>query len=118
MNMEMLQPIRPWLRFLPLAWFVFINLLAAGIVAYDKHISRLPRGSIRRVPERRFVRFAWIGGGLGTLLSMLLCHHKTKSHNALLFRIACLDRRMAFCPRAHESGQPRDIMKGTRRKRT
>ena len=47
--MEMLQPIRPWLRFLPLAWFVFINLLAAGIVAYDKHISRLPRGSIRRV---------------------------------------------------------------------
>ena len=73
---------------LPLLYFAAINLIAAVTVAYDKHISRLPRGSIRRVPERRFVRFAWIGGGLGTLLSMLLCHHKTKSHNALLFRIA------------------------------
>ena len=86
--MEFLQTARPWLRFLPLLWFAAINLIAAAAVAYDKHISRLPRGSIRRVPERRFVRFAWIGGGLGTLLFMLLCHHKTKSHAALLLRIA------------------------------
>ena len=33
------------------------------------------------------MRFAWLGGGLGTLLFMLLCHHKTKSHDALLLRI-------------------------------
>ena len=72
---------------LPLLYFAAINLIAAVTVACDKHISRLPRGSIRRVPERRFVRFAWLGGGLGTLLVMLLCHHKTKSHDALLLRI-------------------------------
>ena len=73
---------------LPLLYFAAINLIAAVTVACDKHISRLPRGSIRRVPERRFVVFAWLGGGLCTLLAMLLCHHKTKSHDGLLVRIA------------------------------
>ena len=86
--MEFWQTARPFARLLPLVWLAAVNLIAAVTVAYDKHISRLPRGSIRRVPERRFVRFAWLGGGLGTLLFMLLCHHKTKSHNALLVRIA------------------------------
>lgn len=85
--MEFWQTARPFARLLPLVWLAAVNLIAAVTVAYDKHISRLPRGSIRRVPERRFVRFAWLGGGLGTLLFMLLCHHKTKSHNALLLRI-------------------------------
>ena len=73
---------------LPLLYFAAVNLIAALTVAYDKHISRLPRGSIRRIPERRFVAFAWLGGGLGTLLAMLLFHHKTKSHDGLLVRIA------------------------------
>lgn len=85
--MEFWQTARPLVRLLPLVWLAAINLVAAVTVAYDKHISRLPRGSIRRVPERRFVRFARLGGGLGTLLFMLLCHHKTKSHDALLLRI-------------------------------
>ena len=85
--MEFLQTAQPWLRLLPLLYFAAINLIAAVTVAYDKHISRLPRGSIRRVAERRFVRISWLGGGLGTLLFMLLCHHKTKSHDALLLRI-------------------------------
>lgn len=73
---------------LPLVYFAAVNLIAALTVAYDKHISRLPRGSIRRIPERRFVAFSWLGGGLCTLLAMLLCHHKTKSHGGLLVRIA------------------------------
>lgn len=77
---------------LPLVYFAAANLIAAITVAYDKRISRLPRGSIRRVPERRFIAFAWLGGGLGALLAMLLAmllvHHKTKSHNGLLVRIA------------------------------
>ena len=72
---------------LPLVCFAAANLIAAITVAYDKRISRLPRGSIRRVPERRFIAFAWLGGGFGALLAMLLCHHKTKSHNGLLVRI-------------------------------
>ena len=73
---------------LPLLYFAAINLTAAVTVAYDKHISWLPRGSIRRVPERRFIAFSWLGGGLGTLLAMLLFHHKTRSHNRLLLQIA------------------------------
>lgn len=73
--------------FLILLYFVAINLIATVTVAYDKRISRLPRGSIRRVPECRFVCFAILGGGIGTLFCMLLCHHKTKSHNTLLLRI-------------------------------
>lgn len=75
------------LPLLLLLYFAAINLIAAVTVAYDKRISRLPRGSIRRVPERRFVRFAALGGGIGVLLCMLLCHHKTKSHDKLLLRI-------------------------------
>lgn len=85
--MEFLQTVRPYLQLLPLLYFAAVNLIAAATVAYDKRISRLPRGSVRRVPERRFVRHAWLGGGVGTLLTMLLCHHKTKSHDALLLRI-------------------------------
>ncbi len=80
--------LRSLLFFLPLVWFAAVNLIAAMIVAYDKSISRLPRGSIRRVPERRFVALAWLGGGLGALLAMLLFHHKTKSHDGLLLQIA------------------------------
>lgn len=85
--MDFLQPLRPWLCLLPLLYFAAVNLISAATVAYDKRISRLPRGSVRRVPERRFVRLSWLGGGVGTLLCMLLCHHKTKSHDALLLRI-------------------------------
>lgn len=66
----------------------FINLFAVIVTAYDKRISRLPRGSIRRIPEKTFVRFSMLGGGIGTLSAMLLIRHKTKDHKPLLTKIA------------------------------
>lgn len=69
-------------------WLVAINIAAAGIVIYDKHISKLPRGSIRRIPEKAFVTFSALGGGFGTLATMFLIRHKTKSHDLLLLKIA------------------------------
>ncbi len=71
-----------------LVYLAGINLIAACVTLYDKHISKRPRGSIRRVPEKTFVRFSMLGGGIGTLLCMLLIRHKTKAHNALLCKIA------------------------------
>ena len=63
--------------------FLLINLAGACAVLWDKRRSRLPRGSVRRVPERCFVRFALFGGGTGVLLA----RHKTRSHNQLLLKI-------------------------------
>lgn len=71
-----------------LIYFGVINLIAAGVVIYDKSISRLPRGSIRRIPEKTFVRFSMLGGGIGTLFAMFLIRHKTKEHMGLLAKIA------------------------------
>ncbi|MBQ9428562.1 MAG: DUF1294 domain-containing protein [Clostridia bacterium] len=74
------------MREILLIYFGAINLVGFFVALYDKTISRAPRGSVRRVPEKRFVTFAALGGGIGTLFSMLLFHHKTK-HGALLLRI-------------------------------
>lgn len=71
-----------------LIYFAVINLIAVITVLYDKSISKLPRGSIRRIPEKRFVQFSILGGGIGTLLAMFLIRHKTKEHMGLLAKIA------------------------------
>ena len=68
-------------------YIIAINLVAMLVVIYDKAISKRPRGSIRRIPERTFVSFSALGGGIGTLFTMLWIRHKTKSHNGLLFKI-------------------------------
>jgi|GEM_PF-1297554 len=68
-------------------YLLLINIAATVLVVYDKSISKLPRGSIRRIPEKTFVLFSMIGGGMGTLLTMLLIRHKTKDHKGLLARI-------------------------------
>ncbi|MBR5539120.1 MAG: DUF1294 domain-containing protein [Clostridia bacterium] len=68
-------------------WLVGINVAAAITVIYDKFLSKKPRGSVMRIPEKSFVRFSMLGGGYGTLFAMFLIWHKTKSHNLLLFKI-------------------------------
>ena len=75
-------------RILLFAYLLLINLIGAAVAGYDKHISRRPRGSVRRVPEKTFVLFSVFGGGIGVLLCMLLIHHKTKAHDRLLGKIA------------------------------
>ena len=70
-------------------YLLVINLISVIIVAYDKSISKLPRGSVKRVPEKRFILFSLLGGCFGTVFAMLIIRHKTKSHDSLLFKIIC-----------------------------
>ncbi|MBQ4557376.1 MAG: DUF1294 domain-containing protein [Clostridia bacterium] len=71
-----------------LIYLIAVNIISAIIVIYDKHISKLPRGSIRRIAEKTFVQLSLLGGGIGTLFTMLMIRHKTKSHDGLLLKIA------------------------------
>ena len=71
-------------------YFLIVNIIAAIVVIYDKAISKLPRGSIRRIPEKTFIQLSAIGGGIGTLGAMLTVRHKTKEHRALLTKIFLL----------------------------
>jgi len=59
--------------------FVAINLLAFGVMAYDKRISR--RGSVTsqdRIPEGLIFFMATALGGVGVYLGMLTLRHKTR----------------------------------------
>ncbi|MBQ4151151.1 MAG: DUF1294 domain-containing protein [Clostridia bacterium] len=76
--------------YLLFVYIAVINIIPALIVIYDKSISRLPRGSVRRIPEKTFLFFSVFGGGIGTLFTMLLIRHKTRSHNGLLLKICAL----------------------------
>lgn len=82
-----MEQILQYLFYAFLLYLALINLIAAGVAIYDKQISKRPRGSIRRIPEKTFVQFSMLGGGIGTLLTMLSIHHKTKDHNVLLLKI-------------------------------
>lgn len=68
-------------------YLILINIVSAAIVIYDKSISKLPRGSIHRIPEKTFVTLSAVGGGIGTLLTMFIIRHKTKDHVGLLAKI-------------------------------
>ena len=71
-------------------YLAVINIISIVAVAYDKSISRLKRGSVRRIPEKTFVRLSLLGGSIGTLLAMLMLRHKTKTKPILLFKIVML----------------------------
>lgn len=71
-------------------YLALINAFSFAAVAYDKSISRLPRGSIRRIPEKAFVTLSFLGGSIGTLLAMLLFHHKTKTKGLLVAKVGVL----------------------------
>ena len=68
-------------------YMLLLSIVSAVIVIYDKSISKLPRGSIRRISEKTFVILSAFGGGIGTLLTMFLIRHKTKDHVGLLAKI-------------------------------
>ena len=52
-----------------------LNLLFFGLMAFDKRRARM-KG--RRVPEKTLFLAAACFGGLGGVLGMQLCRHKTK----------------------------------------
>ena len=54
---------------------VLLNLISFGLMAYDKRCAKAGRW---RVPEKVPFLAAACFGGLGGVLGMQLCHHKTK----------------------------------------
>lgn len=56
-------------------YLAVINLIAFGFMAADKRRAQKHRW---RIPEHTLFAAALLGGSLGALLGMYLCHHKTK----------------------------------------
>lgn len=69
-------------------WLAIINIFSAILVIIDKQRSKTVKGSKKRIREKTFVILSALGGSFFTLGTMLLIHHKTRSHDALLSKIA------------------------------
>lgn len=54
---------------------ILMNLLSFALMAYDKHCAKKGKW---RVPEKTLFLAAACFGGLGGVLGMTLCRHKTK----------------------------------------
>lgn len=61
-----------WLVFI---WFIGINAYTFFLYAADK--KRAAEGSWR-IPEKRLLMSAWMGGAWGANLGMYFFHHKTR----------------------------------------
>lgn len=62
-------------------YYILINIISFALYALDK--KKAIAGKYR-IPERTLIFFAFLGGGIGSLLGMYICHHKTQK---LKFRI-------------------------------
>jgi len=60
-----------------MAWMILIllNLISFSLMAYDKHCAKAGRW---RVPEKTLFIAAACFGGLGGVLGMTVCRHKTR----------------------------------------
>ena len=54
---------------------VILNIISFGLMAYDKHCAKTGKW---RVPEKTLFLATACFGGLGGVLGMTLCRHKTK----------------------------------------
>ncbi|MBO7662492.1 MAG: DUF1294 domain-containing protein [Clostridia bacterium] len=61
---------------------VLLNLISFGLMAYDKRCARTGKW---RVPEKALFAATALFGGLGGVLGMILCRHKTKHWYFRLF---------------------------------
>ena len=61
---------------------LILNIIAFALMAYDKRCAK--RGA-RRVPEKTLFLATACFGGLGGVLGMTLCRHKTKHWYFKLF---------------------------------
>ncbi len=59
-----------------------LNLVSFGLMAYDKHCAKAGKW---RVPEKTLFLAAACFGGLGGVLGMTVCRHKTKHWYFKLF---------------------------------
>ena len=56
-------------------YLIIINILGFVFMGIDKHQAKM---SNRRIPENTLFLFAFLGGGIGTIIGMYTFHHKTK----------------------------------------
>ncbi len=56
-------------------YFLIINIIAFAAMGRDKHNARI---NSRRIRERTLLLLTATGGALGSLLGMMIFHHKTK----------------------------------------
>jgi uncharacterized membrane protein YsdA (DUF1294 family) len=64
------------------ALLVILNLISFFLMAFDKHLAKAGK---RRVPEKVLFISTICFGGLGGVLGMILCRHKTKHWYFKLF---------------------------------
>ncbi|MCQ2345872.1 MAG: DUF1294 domain-containing protein [Paludibacteraceae bacterium] len=62
-------------------YITIVNLAAFITYSIDKWKAR---SNQRRVPEDSLLWLAWLGGGIGALLAMLIFRHKTKHKKFLI----------------------------------
>lgn len=72
---RLLNEIRPWLPLALLAWQAALSLLDFALCGWDKRCARRAR---RRVPERRLLGLAALGGAAGLWAGMYAFRHKTR----------------------------------------
>ncbi len=56
------------------AYLAVINIVAFLMYAIDKYKAKKNKW---RIPEKTLIKWAFLGGALGALAAMLICHHKT-----------------------------------------
>ncbi len=64
-----------------IVYFIVISVVAFILYGIDKHRAVKHQW---RIPEKTLILTAWLGGGIGALLGMLVFHHKTRKRK---FRI-------------------------------
>ena len=62
-------------RIILIVYLILVNFLGIASMASDKILAMEHR---YRIPEAILILFAIIGGSIGSLLGMLLFHHKTR----------------------------------------
>jgi uncharacterized membrane protein YsdA (DUF1294 family) len=70
-------------------WFYYIigiNTFAFFIMGYDK---RMAQNKKRRIPERHFFWYAFIGGSVGAFIGMRVYRHKTQ-HRSFQYGIPAI----------------------------
>lgn len=72
-----------------IAYLAFINVFSFLIIGLDKGAVYL---NYARIPERKLILLALIGGSFGILFGMIFFRHKTKAKKLTVFipSIACV----------------------------
>lgn len=64
-----------------LVYLIVTNSILFLMMGYDKYQAIKKRS---RIPEIVFLVLSFLGGGIGTLLGMILFHHKTRKIKFIL----------------------------------